>query len=106
MKKVLLIATCAVLGIAMPALAQESDSQKLQDIHSDANAVNKDNQAIQNDNNSLANDRAAKAQDKASGNWGKQAVDSTKIGVDKTAKSEKSMEKSTDQDSLNHDMNK
>ena len=91
----------SALIVATPVIADDT----LGGVDSDVRAVQKDNHAIGKANSELAKDRAAKAQDKANGNLGGQAVDSLSIGADKTMKSEKKMEKSTDTKILNHDVN-
>ena len=91
----------SALAAATPAFADDTPNG----VAADVGAVQKDNHAIGKDNAELANDRVAKAHDKANGNLGGQAVDSLSIGADKTMKSEKKTEKSTDKKILNHDVN-
>ncbi len=91
----------SALLFSAPAFADTTPS----DVSSDVGAVQKDNAAMAHDNYDLATDRTAKARDKATGNWSGQAMDSVNIGADKAMHTEKSSEKSTDQDIMNHDVN-
>ncbi len=100
MKKTLALTAAVLISLAVPAFAQTGA-----DVSSDVGAVQKDNTAMSKDQANLAANRAAKAQDKANGNWGSQAVDSVKIGANKTAISEKSTEKNYDTKTLNGDVN-
>jgi len=103
MKKILFLSACALIGFSLPAFA-DTDSDKLQDIHEDAGAIQKDDAAIAHRKDNLDANRAAKANDKATGAWGSQAVDSAKIGVNRAAISEKKTEKNVDQHTLDHDI--
>lgn len=106
MKKSAIIAISALFCIAVPAVAQStysSQTQQAQDVQSDANAIHKDNAAIANDQANLQKNRMAKQVDKINGDSGKQAIDSTKIGANQAAISEKKSEKDVDQRILTHD---
>jgi len=98
--KNLLITT--LIGATLVAGAAFAADQS--DVAADKGAIAKDNTAIANQNGNIAANRAAKADAKANGNVGDQAVASTKIGVNKTVRAEKSdVEKPVDQKILNHD---
>jgi hypothetical protein len=101
MKKITTLALLATLAIAAPAFADDTPAG----VASDVGAVGKDNQAINKSSSDLAKDRASKAANKANGNLGGQAVDSVKVGADKTMRSEKNMEKDHDKKTLKDDTN-
>ena len=89
------------MTMASPVLADDTPSG----VASDVGAIQKDNAALAKDNAELAKHRAEKAADKANGNSGSQAVDSVKIGTDKTKRYEKDQEKGVDQRIMNSDVN-
>lgn len=101
MKKAAVLTLAVLLGFAVPAFA-DTALEKADDISSDAGAIHKDNAAISHDQSNLAANRAAKARHKANGDWGNQAVDSVKIGANKSAISEKKTEKDVDHEILEH----
>ena len=99
MKKIITLALISAVAITSPVFAQ---SQNDENIKSDVQSLDKDNNALGKDQHTLNKNRAAKAADKANDESGKQAVDSIKIGVDKTAIEEKKIEKNADEKILEH----
>jgi len=98
MKNVLVM---ALVGATLVSGAAFADAD---DVAADKGAIAKDNAAIAKQNDNVAANRAAKADAKATGSTTDQAVDSVKIGANKTARTEKNLEKDVDQKILNHDV--
>ncbi len=103
MKKIIIIAIIGTLGIATPVYAQ---TQNDKNIKADVQALDKDNKALSEKRDNLSRDRTAKAVDKVNDDNGKQAIDSMKIGVDKTGIAEKNTEKTVDEKILKDDKEK
>ena len=99
MKKIIALSLFALFAMNTAVYA-ETEAQ--QDVNSDVNAIAKDNASIAKHKKKLSKHRASKAANKAAGNRGQQAVDSVKIGADKTAIEEKHLEKKADEKMLDH----
>lgn len=93
-------ALLTALAVITPVRADDTPAG----VAADVGAVQKDNTALNKDNAKLARHRADKARHKAKGEHVNQAVDSVKIGADKTMRSEKETEKSIDKKTLHNDV--
>ncbi len=103
MKKAVLFALGLLFCLTAPSFAQSYMDSKSSDVQSDAAAIHKDNVAIGHDETNLAVNRAKKARAKANGDTTEQALDSVKIGANRSAISEKKTEKDVDRNIMNHD---
>ena len=99
MKRLTLISLLATSALAVAC----SPDPKPSTISADHGAIHKDNTAIANQDANIKENRAEKARAKANGDVATQAAESVSIGVNKTVKGAKKVEKKTDERILEED---